>query len=589
MPATLTGKNICGTRVPPQWAPIIQELKKFIQLEMDVSRGKPDRPTDADRARLRELHDHLVATSDELLEPSVLDGQTSTDDVEIFARAVCVLMKLDESVGSHQSDILDTAGSDTLRDFEPDFRATPACQSQLLQALKSFPELSDETLRGVQKLVDADAEDAKRKKMIVRAIRDEFGLWPTANNLRENIFRFFSTCYPDTGLAIDEVELIATGCMIFFCLPFSQTELYTQRYQQADADQQEPVRQFLKRVTKFSQWQFAHFPVFGFLRGEALPDSLLEKLANTTGLSVASVAYEISRLTAIVPLHEVDKYVVHDVWGHGWQASLLRFDDLYVQLARYADRLKLDDQAPSHTGETIRFADCFRGRGDQLQLDPQQFHDFVEGKIVERLPVAMTPVLAEVIADLAEFKYTELHPDKAENLLSSSLLKTLPSKLDLIMQDVPYYFKQATKIFRLWANRADRHQRTIEQLVSVGATPEAAKREVSRAVAIWRELEATTFAAVIRGEVVGQELEVNVMTRLALNFLGIHRAKIHAYQWIRDKEVGSLPLKSFRDLLLISAAVYFETDPAQNLWRVDEFVTFRIEPLCERLAIGLTD
>ena len=232
-------------------------------------------------------------------------------------------------------------------------------------------------------------------------------------------------------------------------------------------------------------------------------------------------------------------------------------------------------------------ADCFRGHGDQLQLDPQQFRDFVEGKIVERLPVAMTPVLAEVIADIAEFKYTELRPDKAESLLSSSLLKTFPSKLDLILQDVPYYFKQATKLFRLWANRPKRQQRTIEELVSTGATLEAAKREVNRAVAIWRELEATTFAAVIRGEVVGQELEVNVITRLALNFLGIHRAKLHAYQWVGNKGVRSLPLKSFRDLLLVSAAVYFETDPAQNLWKVDEFVAFRIEPLCERLAIGL--
>ena len=129
----------------------------------------------------------------------------------------------------------------------------------------------------------------------------------------------------------------------------------------------------------------------------------------------------------------------------------------------------------------------------------------------------------------------------------------------------------------------------IEQLEAAGATPAAAKREVDRAVAIWRQLESTVYAAEISRQVDGEQLEVNVMTRLALNFLGIHRAKLHAYDWIRSKGVGSLPLKGFRDLLLICAAVYFETDPPRNLWRVDEFVTLRIEPLCERLVMGLRE
>ena len=447
MPAVLTEKYVCSTKVPRTWEPIVADLSAFMQLELDVCKGKPKRPSKADRERLTELHDALVTNSARLLEPAALDDQTPTADVEIFARAVLVLMKLNECVAADQPEVLDTAGSRTLRDFEADFRETPEGRRSMLKALKSFPELSEEMLDHVQQQVQIDAQDAERKLSVVKAIRDEFDLWPAADNLRDNIQRFFSACYPDTGITADEIELIVTGCMIFFCLPFSGTELRTERFQQAGADQQEPVRRFLQRAAKFAQWQFAHFPVFGFLRGEELPQDLVQRLARRAGLSVETVCYEISRLTAIVPLQDVDKYVVHDVWGHGWQASMLRFDELYAQISHYAKPLTLDEQTRGLAGEKLRLGDCFRGRGDQLQLNEGRFREFVQYEIMERLPVAMTPVLAEVIADIAEFKFVELQPDKAESLLSSSLLKQFPSKLDLIMQDVPYYFRQATKVF----------------------------------------------------------------------------------------------------------------------------------------------
>jgi len=587
MPAVLTEKNICSTRVPREWEPIIERLSSFVQLELDICKGRPDRPTAEDEQRLRELHDALVISSARLLEPSAIEHQPTELDAEIFARAVFVLMKLETSIAADQASVLDTAGSDTLHSFEADFRASPDECAKMRRALRSMPEMSQQLLDRVEEQVEADAIDANRKLRVVKAIRDEFGLWKSEPSLRENIFRFFNTCYPDTGIAVDEVELIVTGCMIFFCLPFSNTDLQTERFETANEDEQAPVRQFLGRIKRFSQWQFAHFPAFGFLKGEDLPDEILSRISARSELSVPIVSREIGRLTAIVPLKQVDKYVVHDVWGHGWQASLLRFDGLYEQLARYAQPLSLDETTRIRAGDRIQLGDCFQGRRENLRLNETTFRSFVESKIMERLPVAMTPVLAEVIADIAEFKYTELRPDNPEALLSSSLLKVFPSKLDLIVQDVPFYFRQATKAFRLWANLEKRQHQTADQLIAAGASPTAARREVDRAIAIWQELESTIYEPKLRAAVEGDELKVNIMTRLALNFLGLHRAKLHAYQWIREKCVGNLPLKSFRDLLLISAAVYFEADPPKNIWRVDEFVTLRIEPLCEQLARGL--
>jgi hypothetical protein len=584
MPAVLTDTGICSTIVPMHWKEILQGLDEFIQLELAVCRGKPTRPTDEDRQRLMQLHDTLVDASAPLLEPAVLDDQSAEYDVAVFARSVLVLMRLNECVAADSTEVLDTAGSRTLTDFPSDFVATCDDCDRLRKALRSFPELSEEKLKLLRHEVDVDAHDADRKQRVVEAIRDEFGLWPNAPGLRENMYRFFCACYPDTGIRADEVELIVTGCMIFFCLPFYGTELQTDRFQAASEKEQSPVRRFLKRAASFSQWQFAHFPVFGFLRGEDLSDDLLDRLSSRSGLPKDTLCRELSRLTAIIPLQEIDKYVVHDVWGHGWQASILRLDGLYEQLARFARPLTLNETARGAAGEKMRLADCFSGRGDQLRLDEPLFRQFVTWKITGRLPVAMTPVLAEVIADIAEFKFIDLRPDKADALLSSSLMRLFPSKLDLIMIDVPFYFSQATKVFRLMASRPKRQQRLIDELVQDGATAQSARRAVEQAVGIWNEMAEGIFAPRMKWHVEQGQLHVNVMSRLALNFLGIHRSKLRAYQWIREADTQSLPLKSFRDLMLICAAVYFESDPPKNLWRVDEFVTLRIAPLCQRLA-----
>ena len=82
----------------------------------------------------------------------------------------------------------------------------------------------------------------------------------------------------------------------------------------------------------------------------------------------------------------------------------------------------------------------------------------------------------------------------------------------------------------------------------------------------------------------GDHLEINVFTLVVLNFLGIHRAVLETYREFEGVQTGCLPLKSYRDLLVLGASVFFEADPTRNLWRIDEFLSLRFLPLCRRLA-----
>lgn len=583
MPSVLSDKRICHPFVPQRWQPVLEDLMAFQDLERAL-RERPD--DDALLLHIDQLHQRLVEGSVALLEPHVLDDLTSEQLHRMFARAVFLLMRIASSVAG-DDELLDTAGCRTLHLYEADFLADPGHQEQLRDALIRSTLLNEAELDQIEACVFEDTRQAVRKHDIVRAIRDEFSLWSDSEDLRSDIFRFFETLYPNVGIVAEEIELIVTGTMIFFCLPFAKDRLTTSRFEQLTVEEQQPIRDFLTRANRFSQYQFSHFPVFGFLRGQDLNEQLLRQVAGRSGYSVDEVAKELSTLTAIVPITELDKYVVHDIWGHSWQACMLGFDDMYVELADYADPLTLQEQARSpHEGER-RFVDCFTGTGYDLKLDEDCLRRFINLEVAERLPVAMTPVLAEVLADVAEFKL--LATGRTESLASSSALKMFPAKLDLTLRDVSFYFRQATKVFRLWAKQGKRQQATIDELVRMGASEDAATAAVHEAVALWKQMEADWMAPTPRFEEAGEMLCVNVVSRLALNFLAIHRETLLTYQRLEELDVGDLPLKGFRDLLLITVAVFFEAAPSMNLWRVDEFLSTKMEPLCLALAAASRD
>jgi hypothetical protein len=263
---------------------------------------------------------------------------------------------------------------------------------------------------------------------------------------------------------------------------------------------------------------------------------------------------------------------------------MLHFDDLYKQLATFSDPPLLQTRVQYADGSSLYFANCFPIEDRVARCLPSKFETFAKRLVEQRLSVALAPVFAELLADIAEYNFLEVEPQRTAELPNSSLLQSFPSKLDLMLEDVFFYFGQATKTFRLWSRQAERRGQTIAALRQLGATRVSAEAAVAEARDVWNTMESDLFASTIKWRVDHQELHVNVVTRVALNFLGVHRAILETYRRVSDQNVGDLPLRSFRDLLLLATGVFFEADPPRNLWRVDEFVSLRIVPWCEALA-----
>lgn len=585
MPAVLTDSTICDSHVPGSWRGVLTDLRAFWELSSSLF-NQDALPQVGQVADLVELHERLVAESKELLEPEAMRDVDGKDLARLFARSVLLVIHMKESIVA-DGEVLDTASSRTMPLYEADFYGSPEYADALRARLAERLNLSAGELAAIANGVQLDLADARRKQAVVRALCAEFGLTADAPLLRARVYSCFRALYPDAPLVADEVELIVTGTLIFFCLPYHGEELTTSRFATLSSEEQSAVRDFLGRNGKFYQRRFANFPAFGFLDGERTDPALVARLAERAGLQASEITHELGRLVTILPLAEVDKYVVHDVWGHGWQASMLRFEQMYEELANYADPLSLAEQANSLQGRGMTFGECFQGRGEDLALDPQRFRQFVLGELAERLPVALSAVLAEMMADVAEFKVLALAPGQAESMPSSSLFRIFPSKLDLTLQDLPFYFSQATKVFRLWARSAERRGQTCAELVRAGAAPQAAEKAVQQAATQWEEMAEGLLAPKLDwSEAPDECLQVNVFTRVALNFVGIHRAIIDTYRRLDSLPVDGLPLKSYRDLLVLAASVFFETDRPRNLWRVDEFLSLHFVSLCRRLGLG---
>lgn len=581
MPAVLTERRFFDDRVPATWAPVLDDLRAFVEQRDRLKAGEAV----AEAAPLLAFHDRLVESSASLLEPRALDDLEAGEIERLFATAVLFLARLAECIQNDQP-VIDTAGSRALPAYEADFYDSPESLAALTGRLQEEFGLAPEVLEELRDEVAFETGDARRKQAVARALRERFGLGPGAPDLDQRVLAMFAALFPGVPMVAEEVRLILTGTLVFFCIPFQGDALTTPRYQTLDEAGCAPIRSFLEEVGRFKQERFAHFPAFGFLRVDELAPDLLDELAGLSSLDPREVAHELQRMVTILPLAEVDKYVVHDVWGHSWQGGMLRFAQAYEAMAGYSAAFGLDTRTTSDEGRTLSLAECFRRGGAEVRLDERRYVQFVYGVLRERLPLALSAVLAEVMADVAEFKLLAETRDLAPELKNSSLLEAHPSKLDLTLQDVEFYFDQATKAFRLFARRRSRQAAIEGALIDGGASPSSAQAAVRRAAEVWRDLETGPLARRLEWRAEGEVLHTNVFTRVMLNFVGIHRAILLAYRQLHPPGRQGSPLKGFRDLLVLGASVFFEADRARNLWRVDEFLSLHFVELCRRLEAG---
>lgn len=579
----LRRESLHDAHLPLQYRGLIRKLDQFIgdslQLRPRKSEAAPD-----ELGALRRQHDELMSEALQFFrgEVSPTEERSENRDARLaFALGLYRCTFYEETVLG-EVELVDTCGSQTLTHFEVDTAQGAGGRELVREFLAEELGFTADELNGLEAILEPELATLSERQQIVQALERRYSLNDTSRG-DDAAWEMFSAMYPGHPFRPGEIDIIRTGTSVFYCIPFEGLALETAHWKdRSDAERQE-VEEFLRHWSKFKQRYYAHFPAFGFFRGEDTAPELLRFLAGEVDVSEQEIADALTTMVSILQSSEIDKYIVHDAWGHQWQALLFRFEETYRSVARY-DLLPAYDWRSSPDDESLESI-VRLGLAEGIESAVDRWDDYFRSSLDHRLLRSLAGLVAEVLADVVEYKFILLEPDDAASLLSSSFFKDRPTKLDLTLWDLPWYFKIALKGFERFAERDDVRDEVCAELCErIGSDPEQTATVLAALARRTEELLDFEYRRSLHYEVEGEQIAVNAFCRVALNFLAMQAVFNDLYDQLREGDpAGRAGVRRFHDVLVFATASFFELDWYENFWLVDEFLGLHFPRLWKRL------
>lgn len=565
-----TDDALYETRLPKDFLPMLRALDAFDQL-IERAKESPAPAREALIEELQALHDTLEEQGRHHMAPD--EGVVSDDAARhAFAAGVLRLVHYRATVEHPHLPLVDTCRSHTLNAFEAD--AGPDDEDALRDRLKARLGFDDDTLAAIDAEIAGELDALKLQHQIVAAVETLHPLDGDADAQNASAYALFTRLYPGHPLRPGDVSIIRTSAGFFFAIPYDDNALTVPDFEDRPAQERQQVADFIDRLGGFQQRYYAHFPSFGFFRGEQADPALLESLVEATGEPLAHIATTLTTMVTVLPLAKIDQYIVHDVWGHYWQALLFDFESTYREVAAYIELPALEGPA----------LDALNAAIDDEPDALARWEDALEVLMIRRLNLALAGLLAEVLSDAVEYKLLTLRPDLSPLMPSSSLFKHLPAKLDLTMHDLPHYFRLALGSLRHLERDAHREALTVAaQGHRPDASPEAVQRAVDAVIERTADWIERVYHPSFQLRAHEDHVELNVFARIALNYLSLHIALNDLHKRMREYTAPEgAPLRGALDLMVFAVASFFEDHRVSNFWHLDEFLTLHFEPLLHR-------
>jgi len=544
MPA-FVADALCDPVLPVHLGPVVRMLGDFDRRCIALRREPATTSTDQRVAEVRELHARLVELAAVQL-PAAHDALPLEDSQRAFAAGAGLLGHYERTVHADVS-LVDTVGCRTLAAFHADLeRGGEAAVEAALSRM--FPT---RVLEEVARLRAPEITELERRHAVIAALED-------MHPLPEQRFELFDRLYRDAGYVRGEVDIIRTGTSLFFCVS---------KYPRTEAQ-----KAFVGRVRRTVKQH--HFPVFGFYRAEGSDPAMLAQLSAATGFTLEQLAPILTTMMSVLFTEEVDKYVVHDAWGHQWQAHLLPFEDDYQQTAINRRPISLQKGDPG----------LLAALDVGLRGGTPNYAAVIDADIQARLVAGASPIIAELLADVVEFKL--LSTDAAASLQSSSLFADWPTKLDLTLMDARIYFGQTTAPWRSIAREPSALGKQLA-LARPDVDPVRRAEVVAQFVAVLRTVMRTKWARRIRAVTRDEALWVNPYTRFNLNLLALHATLNQTYSALARRGAWPRPLRDFRDLFVLVVGAFYQHDRRRHLWHMDELLALHLPRLVDALCTEL--
>ncbi len=586
---------------PGCWEDVLEKLNSFEAQVHQIKAAKKQSNTPSHIPKsFYKFHDDLITETSNILrstfETQPFDCLNTVLDNSFIEAIWLSLDQYPEIVNHADIENLDTAGSKIFTRFTPDAPANVSDRVKLKSKFQQIFQLSSDTLEKLTNKLASRTAPLQHRHRIMSCLQSRFNLVSDNSKLDSDVLRLFRRLYPTAPFEVGEVKLIKTCSALYFCLPSKAKEIDTGSPSNMKSGKTDKIHnlysgkklsyaQFLRRI-----WQvepFAHFPVFGTFNAQDIDACFRQMIADDTGLSIELVTTTLTRMIGFLPIEELDKYLIHDTWGHQWQESLLDFEELYTEISLFNRPLSVTESA-SVLGEKTTFSDAFlKTASGKIHLDREILTKFIDAELYERAVTAFTPILAEMLADVVEYKFLKLHPEQVHLMPSSSLLKDYPSKLDLTLEDLHNCFERASEAFQTWVDSNEAKYRLHNEICEKFDIQERESNYkelnhiLEKAVAICKErLERFYQPEWYWEKTEDNSLKLNAFSFTALNFLRIHTAFLHTYDKLSQIETPY----GFMDALVLAMGTFFQKEPQRHIWQLDRFLTHGFLPRWKKFA-----
>ncbi|MEO0433369.1 MAG: hypothetical protein AAF151_16900 [Cyanobacteria bacterium J06656_5] len=350
---------------------------------------------------------------------------------QTFARAALLVRRYHQLAGHQWQGTLE---SPTLSKQVPDQIPSVLESEDAIASLCTQFQLNNQVALGA--MVQQVDQRIARQAAIIHSVLSSVGIdAPAPQNSKISLRRIQAAALFKHlfGITLPAIDIVYTPLQIYFCLPAADLAA------QVPATEQPRLKELSESMDAFSFDQFRRFPTFGPCQPKHINTAWATPIAQELNESVDSIIGALSHSVSVLPTDKAETFLIHDIWGHYWQLMMTQFQADYAILAHCDSPLRAGETAYTDQGP-VACRELFHPNGDEVTLDEAKAHDFFHGEVRQRLGLVFTHLIAEMMADVAEFKFVWRNPDATNELPSSSVFKTAPVKLDLSLIDLDFLF-----------------------------------------------------------------------------------------------------------------------------------------------------
>ena len=145
-----------------------------------------------------------------------------------------------------------------------------------------------------------------------------------------------------------------------------------------------------------------------------------QQSAKTLHWEENALRFQLDRSMMLETGGDIDKYLIHDSWGHIWQGYLSDLTEHYDRLATMQFPINADYHVALPDDNIVCLADCLYLHQDgSVSYDESLARDYIHAVINERMSALLTPICAELCADIIEYSF---HADHLDTDIDATLL-----------------------------------------------------------------------------------------------------------------------------------------------------------------------